>query len=159
MTEPTTDSVPGGYRDFTLPQEPHIFTMDGDEFKAPAILAPVKLARAATLHKSLKIDTTSEDGLMETLSAVADVFGLFLYKQSAARFRERLLSDGEDESSPPIDLQRQALPALYWLLEQYGLRPTQQSSPLLSDSGTGDSTDGAPLAAPTGEPSLTLVNS
>lgn len=59
----------------------------------------------------------------------------------------------------PIDLLRQAMPAFYWLLEQYGMRPTQQSSPLPSDSGTGALTDGAPETAPTGEASLAPINS
>ena len=59
----------------------------------------------------------------------------------------------------PIDLTRQVLPIFYWLLEKYGLRPTQQSSPSPSDSGTGALTDGAPETAPTGEASLEPINS
>lgn len=77
----------------------------------------------------------------------------------AGQIAEGRISQSEIVYIPPIDLTRQAIPALYWLLERYGLRPTEQSSPLPSDSGTGDSTDGAPETAPTGEASLELTNS
>lgn len=156
MTEPTTpDEVAAKPRDFTLPMEPHRFTIDDDTFAAPAILAPIRLAKVAELHKTLKIDTSDTEGLQRTLGAIADIFAVFLSKSSAARFRERLFSEGDIEADPPdptpIDLSRQALPALYWLLEQYGLRPTVPSSPLLNGSETGDSTAGALATEPTGE--------
>ena len=44
---------------------------------------------------------------------------------------------GGEDDPPPIDLMKQAIPAMYYLMECYGLRPTKPSS----DSPAG-STDG-----------------
>lgn len=161
MTEPTTEAVDAdGVRDFTLPMKPHKFKIDDDTFSAPAVMSPVTLQRMAGMHASLSsTDASTADGITVMLNAFAEIFKILLPGPSGVRFVERLKSDGGDENTPPIDLTRQAMPAFYWLLEQYGLRPTQQSSPSPSDSGTGALTDGAPETAPTGEASLEPINS
>jgi hypothetical protein len=140
MTQPTDD----GTRDFTIPMEPKRFRIDEDVFQAPAIISPIALKKLSALHASLGDVGALTNDLDRTLDIVGDLFGLLLPGPSGGRFKERLLSEEE-----PIDLQRQALPALYWLLEEYGMRPTQPSS--ASPSG---STDG-PMDTPSGGTSST----
>jgi hypothetical protein len=155
MTEPEI-------RDFTLPMKPKQFRIDEDLFKAPAILSAVALKRAANLHAQLGDIDLSKD-VEAMLGLVADIFDIFLPGASGRRFRARLLTEGRDADPdgdpprlepdpPPIDLVRQALPALYFLLEAYGLRPTEPSSPSPAGSTDGptdtpndgtSSTDGA----------------
>lgn len=150
-------------RDFTLPMKPKRFKIDADVFQSPAILSPIALRRIAELHKSLgdisAMSTDTPEGVDRMIDAVADIFSIFLPGNDGARFVKRLRSTGASDDVPAVDLTRQAIPALYWLLEEYGLRPTLQSSPLLSDSVTGDSTDGHLATASTGEPSATPLNS
>lgn len=159
MTEPTTDQEE--IRDFTIAMKPHRFRIDADVFAAPAILSPVALKRMAGMHAALQGagGAAALDNVEAMLSTFSEIFKVLLPGPSGQRFAARLEADGSDEATPPIDLQRQAMPAFYWLLEQYGMRPTQQSSPLPSDSGTGALTDGAPETAPTGEASLEPINS
>lgn len=125
---------PDQIRDFTLRMEPKQFRIDSDVFQAPAILSPVTLAKLAKLHASMALTDTSKD-VEKTLRQVGDMFKLLLPGKSGERFVERLMSDTE-----PIDITRQALPALYWLMEEYGLRPTEPSSP----SSNGSATDSTP---------------
>jgi hypothetical protein len=136
MTEP---------RDFTLPMEPKQFRIDADVFKAPAIISPVALKKLSALHAELGDGVGAN--IDQSLNLIADMFAILLPGPSGERFKERLLSETE-----PIDLQRQALPALYWLLEEYGVRPTEPSSPSPNGSTDGQtdtpnggtsSTDGA----------------
>ncbi len=133
-------------RDFSLPMDPVRFRIDPDTFDAPAILSPVALKKAAGLHAELGgADLTTD--LDRTIRLVADIFAVFLPGSAGDRFRARLLTEGRDADPnaepprleadpPPIDLTRQALPVLYWLLEQYGMRPTGPSSP--SPNGSTD---------------------
>jgi len=143
MTEPDQE-----IRDFTVRRPPIQFRIDDDVFKAPNVLSPVTLKEIADLHGSLgNIDDLVKDA-GRSIDLVADMFGLLLPGSSGRRFKQRLMSqgreadpaDGRPEADPtPIDLQLQALPALYYLLEQYGMRPTQPSSPS-PDGSTGGQT-------------------
>jgi hypothetical protein len=142
MTEP---------RDFTLPMEPKRFRIDEDLFQAPAIISPIALKKLAALHAELGDGTAIATDIDRSLDLIGDMFAILLPGPSGVRFKERLLSETE-----PIDLTRQALPALYWLLEEYGMRPTGPSSPSPAGSTDGQtdtpnggtsSTDGA---TPTG---------
>lgn len=137
-------------RDFSLPMEPKPFRLDPDDFTAPAILAPMVLKRLAGMHSELgDVTTINVDNLEQVLTKVGDMFAMLLPGQPGQRFRDRLLTEGGPEDPPPIDLIRQALPVLYWLLEEYGMRPTGPSSP--SPAG---STDGA-MDTPNGGTSST----
>lgn len=71
-------------------------------------------------------------------SGIAEIFNELLVPQSAARFTQRLNAKGDDG----IDVKSQLLPILNYVLEKFGLRPTQPSS----DSSTGSltETDGIP---------------
>lgn len=140
-TPPMTQQI----RDFSLPMDPVRFRIDPDTFDAPALLSPMALKKAAALHTQLgAMDDVGSD-IDRTLNLVADMFAVFLPGRSGALFKARLLTEGRDADPdngrpdpdpPPIDLTRQALPVLYWLLEQYGLRPTGPSSP--SPNGSTD---------------------
>jgi len=65
------------------------------------------------------------------------------------------ITQSEDD---PIDLRDEAMPCFFWLMERYGLRPTQPSSasPNGSNTPTDDtsSTDGASPTESSNEPSL-----
>jgi hypothetical protein len=81
------------------------------------------------------------------VDAILDALGLVLLPDSAAAVAKRL---GDLEN--PIELE-QASEVMIWLLEKYGLRPTQPSSnsaggPVSPVSGT-NSTDVPQLPAPT----------
>lgn len=150
-------------RDFSLPMDPVRFRIDPDTFDAPALLSPMALKKAAALHGQLGDPEQVGADIDRTIRLVADIFAVFLPGSSGNRFRARLLTEGRDADPdadpprlepdpPPIDLTRQALPALYWLLEQYGMRPTGPSSPSPNGSTDGQtdtlnggtsSTDGA----------------
>lgn len=156
MTEP---------RDFSLPMDPKPFRISPDDFEAPPLLAPMVLLNLARLHGEL----TDLADIEKTLTLVSDMFAMLLPGPSGQRFRARLLTEGRaadpdadpprlEPDPPPIDLTRQALPVLYWLLEEYGIRPTGPSSPSPNGSTDGQtdtpnggmsSTDGAsPEASP-----------
>jgi hypothetical protein len=157
MTEPDPDV--NGVRDFTIKRDPHQFRIDDDVFKAPAIISPIALTKLSKLHGEMGDAAQISANIEATLQRVGDMFTILLPGPSGQRFKQRLLSEEE-----PIDLQQQALPALYWLLERYGMRPTQPSSPSPDGSTDGtttnptdntSSTDGASNEASNGEP-LTL---
>jgi hypothetical protein len=126
-----------GVRDFTLRREPYRFRIDDDVFVAPPIMSPRNLTKLANLHSQIgdTTDINSAEGFGRVLGLVADMFRALLPGPSGERFVERLESDTE-----PIDLTGQALPIVFWLLEQYGLRPTVPSS-VSSTGSTEDATD------------------
>lgn len=72
----------------------------------------------------------------ENYESIFEIFDQLLIEESAKVFRERAMSKGDRG----IDVQRQLMPILYYLLEQYGVRPTQPSSD--SSSGSLNVTDG-----------------
>ena len=147
-------------RDFSLPMEPKPFRIAPDDFEAPALLAPMVLKKLAGLHGQLLGDLAD---IEQTLNLVSDMYAMLLPGASGRLFRARLLTEGREADldadpprpeadPPPIDLTRQALPVLHWLLEEYGVRPTVPSSPSPNGSTDGQtdtpndgtsSTDGA----------------
>lgn len=121
--------------------DPITFAVGKDQFAALPVVAPILLSElVASSHgfAELKGDVPAQ------LERVAKLFDLLLTDETAPRFRERILSRKE-----PLDLNRQVLPIMHWLMECYGMRPTEPSSsstPGVNDGGPG-STDGAPNAA------------
>lgn len=132
MTEPDQ-----GIRDFTIKREPIQFRIDDDVFKAPAIISPIALRKIAAMYAEMGDITSLGNDIEQTLNVVGQIFAILLPGASGARFKERLLSEEE-----PLDLNAQVIPALYWLLEQYGMRPTQPSSP--SPDGSTDGQTNTP---------------
>lgn len=141
-----------GVPDFTIRREPHRFRVDNDVFSAPPLIGGYALRQLGVMHSQLGDMTAvlggSSDGVERLIGLLADMFKVLIPGPDGKLFAARLMSDGDPgdpEADPPrpagpmpIDVMRQAMPILYFLLECYGLRPTVPSSP----SPTG-SMDGA----------------
>jgi hypothetical protein len=147
--DPAYDPPGGEVKNFALELKNLVFKVDaGDDaerFEAPPIIPPVILVRLAEQSKFAQ-DRSDMDKM---LHAIAEIFRLMLLPESGERFAARLI-DPEISRAKPVDLNRQVLPIMHWLLEEYGLRPTQPSSDSSTssdgpESGT-DSTAGAPPA-------------
>lgn len=139
MTQPIpTDATP--VKDFSRKRERPVFRIDDDLFEAATALPGKTLARFAT--RFADIEKTPFD---KQLDVFADALGMVLLPESNARFQKRL-----DDLENPIELE-QASDVIQWLLEHYGLRPTEPSSdsstgPASPASGT-NSTDAQPQPA------------
>lgn len=120
-------------RDFTIKEKRIAFRVDDDVFEAQGLLGIALMQDLVTATKGLSkmIEEKNYD-------AITELFSKLLYPDSAKRFNERILSLGDDA----IDVRRQLIPILYFLLERYGVRPTQPSSDSStgSPSGTGGTT-------------------
>lgn len=125
-------------QDFSLPMAPKRFRLDPDTFEAPAIMSAMTMRRIATLYSGMPA-LDGVQGIDTTLAQVTEMFGILLPGESGERFVARLNTAGGPDDPPPIDLSRQALPVMQWLMEQYGMRPTQPSS-----ASSDGSTDGTP---------------
>lgn len=133
-------------RDFFLDDEPKRFRVhrDGDVFEAPPVLGPAALLDLVGVLKkmgNLGALAASPESAETAIKAIGDVFEGILDEESGPKFAALLTS-----RTRPIDLRRQLMPILRWLLEEYGLRPTTASSNSSSastptDAGT-SSTDG-----------------
>lgn len=155
-----------GPSDFTIPRDPKPFILGGKAYLAPPLLSATKLQKLGRLHERFQdaanTGATLADRLGPMIETLAEMFRLLIPGQDGQRISARLtvglteISDAEEDALDPIDLTREAVPAIYWLLEQYGLRPTRPSSPSSNGSTDGSeditnesisSTDGASLAA------------
>lgn len=146
MTEPATSTTP----DFTKPREPRRFRLGGVDYAAPAIISAVTLRKAIDLANRWRQSEHTDP--TEGINAVGEGFALLLPGNQGLEIQHRITSDEDN----PIDLSDEALPAFTWLMGQYGLRPTQQSSPSANGSTTPttpneptSSTDGASVEAST----------
>lgn len=126
-------------KDFSFSLEPKRFKINDDVFEAAPAL-PLGLASQLSKFKDIAAEGAS-DKLLE-------FFDEILFDQSAERFRER--ANSKTEPLPMTLL----MPIINWLLEEYGLRPTQpseiSSSTSESEDGSTTSTDGASAEASTG---------
>lgn len=133
----TTDVV---YKDFTKPKKRVEFRIDEDLFEAPRVLPIPVMQELASTADRLKGNLSNA----EQLQMVISIFDTILPDAAAARLRERISSKEE-----PVDLE-QIMDIMLWLLEVYGLRPTQPSAD--SSAGQPAVTSGTPSAA--GAPSV-----
>jgi len=102
-------------RDFSMSIEPKKFRVNDDIFEAAPQL-PLSLLGMVPKFKSIAAEPEkSRDTLLE-------FFDEILLDGSAAKFRERVLS-----KTAPIGMP-QMMNVITWLLEEYGLRPTEPSS-------------------------------
>lgn len=158
---------------FTVEREPIALEIGGDQFTAPALLAPAVLAdlldRQRVINDAMAtVGAQAEAGERGAIDAIlrimvrppagdgaaaqadeAGIFDLILGEEDARRFATRLYSRDS------YDLIREVMPAVKALIEEYTGRPTPPSSPSSngsSDGGT-SSTDGAPPEASTPSPS------
>lgn len=137
---------------FTVAREPIELEAGGDVFTAPAIIPPTVLGDLLdTSEEITKIlddkSLTQRQSVDAVLKAFDELFALILTPDSAQRFHARLFSR-ED----PLDLQRELMPMVEYLIEEYTDRPTSPSPSSTSNSTTSDghsSTDGAPNGAST----------
>lgn len=120
MAVSSSDVTP--VKDFSRERKRLVFRIDGDVFEAATALPGKVLARFAKRFND--IENVPVD---EQLDAFADALGMVLLPESNALFQKRL-----DDLQHPIELD-QASDVIQWLLEEYGMRPTQPSS----DSSTG----------------------
>ena len=137
MTTPDAAETP--VPDFTIRRPPIQFTIDGDTFSAPNVLSPITLRKLAAQASSIgDLGNISDiESIVKAIDVLGEIMVALMPGASGQLFKRRLGSEGGDDEPAPIDLMGQAIPAFYFLLERYGLRPTVPSSP----SPTG-STDG-----------------
>lgn len=103
-------------RDFSRPRNKIVFTIDGDVFEA----APVMPAQ--TLMEFAGHFANIGEAPGDNLDAMRGLLEMVLLPDSYLRLSERMRS-----KSNPIDIV-QVSDVISWLLERYGLRPTQPSS-------------------------------
>lgn len=126
------------YRDFSLSPEPITFEIAPDVFTCFPEIALDTLAEMSGLSLGGGGDTGSQ------LSKIYDFFDGIMEPDSAARFRERGRKSTKENPNPyPIGM-RHVMDILPWLMEMYGLRPTQPSDESQggSDGTATSSTDG-----------------
>lgn len=132
-------------KDFTLPAKPKRFKIDGDVFEAVSEIPIGLLGDLGDLRTALP-GTSSID---QTMSMMGKVFSVILTDESCERFMART-----KDKTNPIGIQHM-MPVIEWLLEAYGLRPTQPSSSSSDSSDEMDdstnSTDGASVEELTGQ--------
>lgn len=118
-------------RDFTVKRKRILFRVDDDIFEAHPLLGLGLLQQLARLIRTLG-ELRGADGSVDEqrvdaqIEAISQVFNALLLPECAPRFISRVKGN-------TIDIREQLIPIIYYLLERYGIRPTQQSS----DSSTG----------------------
>lgn len=127
MTQPTPAEA-ATIRDFTEKHERLLFRIDDDVFEAARTLPGKTLARFASRFNGIETATVDKQ-----LDAFADALSMVLLPDSNSLFQKRL-----EDLENPIGLE-QASDVITWLLEHYGVRPTQPSS---------DSSSGQPSPEP-----------
>lgn len=139
-------------KDFSRPRPKVAFTIDGDTFDAAPAIPAETLAEFATRYENAG-DADTARSQYQTLVSVLE---LVLLPHSYALLQERLR-----DRERPVDLD-QLNDIIVWLMERYGLRPTQPS-PTSSDgpaspvSGT-SSTAPTPAAESTSQASLPIAS-
>ena len=134
LTPPTAMAAapPPATKDFSKKRKRLTFTIAPDEFEAAPALPGDVFAEFVTLYNSrADVDTYKEqhDLLKQALE-------LALLPDSWAKFAARL----QDKTNPVDD--DQMADVVLWLLEEYGMRPTQPSQP--SSDGPANPESGTP---------------
>lgn len=110
---------PPGPRDFSRKRKRLTFTIDGDQFEAASVLPGDVFAEFVTLYNS----TGDTETYQQQHDLLKQALNLALLPESWQRFTDRL-----KDKTRPID-DDQMSDVVLWLLEEYGLRPTQPSPP------------------------------
>jgi hypothetical protein len=114
------------------------FRIDDDVFIGKKNIPALSLIEFGTMFDGL-----TESDLMKDSESFNRMFSLVLQKQSAARFFERMGSDDE-----PIAM-TQVMRIIPWIMEKYGMRPTEPSSNSSNGSqNLGDGTSSTVSASP-----------
>lgn len=117
------------FKDFTLDAPEIKFRIAGENFDASPALSATLLQTVSDVVDSFTDD--KDTTMMEKLNGLINFCDAILIGDSKERFAK---------IAPTLDLNRQIMPLLYWLLEAYGLRPTEVSSDSSTTSPT--ETDG-----------------
>jgi len=138
---------PPAAKDFSRQRKRLDFTIDDDTFDAAPALPGDVFVEFVGLYNS----TGDVDGLKEQHDLLKQALELVLLDESWQRFAARL----KDKARPIEDDQMSAV--VIWLLEEYGMRPTQPSQPSPDgpsspESGT-SSTESTQPEESTSEPS------
>lgn len=138
---------PPAARDFTKKRSPIPFTIDGDTFVAAAALPGDVFAQFVSLYNG----TADTETYQQQHDLLKSALELALLPDSWQRFADRL-----QDKTQPID-DDQMSDVVLWLLEEYGMRPTQPSQPSSDgsanpESGT-SSTENTQPEEPTSAPS------
>lgn len=110
---------PPSGRDFSRPRPRITFTIDNDEFEAAPVLPGDIYAEFVTRYNG----TAGGETYQQRYDTVKSALQLALLPESWERFAARLA-----DQTHPID-EDQMADVVLWLLETYGLRPTQPSQP------------------------------
>lgn len=138
-------------RSFTVDREPIELEFDDDVCTAPPTIPSAVLGelldageRVADIQTNKSL--SQKDTIAQVLKVLDEVFGLVLTPGSAKVFHDRLYSRDK-----PLDLMRQVMPALEFLIEEYTDRPLEASPPSTTgpDGGSTSSTPGASAAVST----------
>ncbi len=104
-------------KSFTRDRHPIEFEIDGEKFDAvQAIPADVLMDMTNGFQNMDEGDTKA------SINAMLTVLEKFLLPNSFRRFRERMGSQEQPIELPQVE------EVVLWLMEQYGMRPTEQSS-------------------------------
>jgi hypothetical protein len=106
-------------KDFTKKRKRLDFTIDGDYFEAATVLPGDVFAEFVTLYNG----TVGTDTYQQQHDLLKQMLQTALLPDSWTRFEKRL-----KDKQHPIDDDQMSDVAL-WLLEEYGMRPTQPSQP------------------------------
>ncbi|NUS83652.1 MAG: hypothetical protein HOY75_13130 [Streptomyces sp.] len=110
---------PPAAKDFSRQRKRLDFTIDDDTFDAAPALPGDVFAEFVALYNS----STDVEGYQEQHTLLKQALELALLDESWARFSARL----KDKQKPIEDDQMSEV--VMWLLEEYGMRPTQPSQP------------------------------
>lgn len=136
-----TDTDIVRFKDFSPSPEPVWFTIGDDRFDCLPDIALDAIVELATL----KATGDEIDDRKAQVGRLHDFFDYVMEPASAAVFRRRTAVPTEEAPNPkPIGM-RTVTNIMNWLMEVYGLRPTQPSSESAdgSEDNAESSTDGA----------------
>lgn len=137
------DAIPR-FKDFSPSPEPITFRFAPDDFECTSVIPLDAISMLAELGQTIN----ALEGVKK-MEGVYDFFDMICTPASAAKIRERCRVGTPDNPNPnPIGLTL-ITDVLPWLMEQYGMRPTEPSDES-SDGSTpseDSSTDGVSLTA------------
>lgn len=127
----TTEPI-ARFKDFSGSPDPVMFRIHGDEFEC---IPEIPLDGLAEL---VQLAEVRDGGPKVMLNKIYEFFDGVMTPDSAALLRKRgKISTAEEPNTNPIGM-RHIQEILPWLMEVYGLRPTQPSDGSLDGSGTDD---------------------
>lgn len=132
-------------KDFSSRAKPVRFRVDDDVFEAPAVI-PAQVMLDFVSNFNTLGESADQDAQVNAMTAMID---MVLMPESAGRFKQRM---GDRDNPIGLDQIQDILP---WLMERYGMRPTEPSD--TSSDGQADRETGTDSTATTHEPASTSV--